>query len=51
MTVKTAIVALTLGLAPVAGLACQFHENQAQSCAPGAVWDAQVGQCVKQATS
>ncbi|MEX0279710.1 MAG: carbohydrate-binding module family 14 protein [Arenibacterium sp.] len=52
MTIKTAIVALTLTCLPVASFAmgCFDHKVQTQSCAAGTVWDADSRTCVKQVT-
>jgi len=52
MTVKTTLVALTLALAPTLGFAmgCSGGTHQAQSCAAGFVWDAELQSCTKQIT-
>lgn len=52
MTIKTALVAMTLCLSPAIGFAagCSDHKTQAQSCATGTVWDANLKSCVKQIT-
>ena len=52
MTFKTILIALSLTILPAASYAfCSGHEDQAQSCVPGTVWDAEAGTCVEQATS
>ncbi|MEX0282322.1 MAG: chitin-binding domain-containing protein [Arenibacterium sp.] len=52
MTIKTVVVAFTLTCLPVVGFAmgCSEGSHQAQSCADGAVWDAESQSCVKQIT-
>lgn len=51
MTFKTILIGLALTVLPAASYAfCSGHEQQAQSCAPGTVWNGVSGQCVKQAT-
>lgn len=52
MTFKTALVAATLALLPSLSFAmCSDHEQQAQSCASGMVWDSAQQACVKQVNS
>ena len=51
MTIKTFLTAAALTVLPALGYACPAHSNQAQSCAPGTVWDAAQEACVKQANS
>ncbi len=52
MTIRTALVALTLAVAPAVTLAggCFDREHQAQTCAPGHVWDSVQQSCIKQVT-
>ncbi|MBL4766636.1 MAG: adenylosuccinate lyase [Rhodobacteraceae bacterium] len=52
MTFKTILIGLALTVLPAASYAfCSGHEQQAQSCVPGMVWNAEAGTCVEQATS
>ncbi|MFC3118467.1 carbohydrate-binding module family 14 protein [Jhaorihella thermophila] len=52
MFVKTVIVTLCLAVLPAAAYAgCSSRGHQAQSCAPGTVWDAASQSCVKQVNS
>lgn len=52
MTVKTALAALALTLAPaLAHATCSERGHQAQSCAPGTVWDVNLQTCTKQVNS
>jgi hypothetical protein len=49
MTYRTIAAAIALTLAPVlAHAACSERGHQAQSCAPGTVWDAGQQTCVQQ---
>jgi len=52
MTIRTAFVALALILVPATSFAfgCSGRGHQAQSCAPGTVWDAALQTCIKQVT-
>ena len=51
MTFKTILIGLALTVLPAASYAfCSGHEQQAQSCSPGTVWDGEAGLCVEQAT-
>ena len=44
---KTALVALTFTLAPLAGIAAGCdHDRAAASCAAGMTWDAEKAACV-----
>ncbi len=43
--------ALTLASALSAQAACNWHEQQAMSCAEGSTWDAESKTCVPQTTS
>lgn len=49
---KLTLAALALVLAPSLALAlgCSSREHQAQSCAPGMVWDSVQQACVKAVT-
>lgn len=50
MTIKTIVAATALTVLPALGSAmCSGHSDQAQSCAPGSVWDATRQACVEQA--
>ncbi|WP_211299415.1 hypothetical protein [Pukyongiella litopenaei] len=54
MTIKTALVAFVLATTPAVSMAvggCSERDHQAQSCAPGTVWDAGQQLCVDQASS
>jgi hypothetical protein len=55
MPFKTILVALALSLAPALALAEGCHhatmQQEAASCAEGAVWDVEKGQCVLQPSS
>lgn len=52
MTLKTTLAALALTLMPAVSFAfCSGTEHQAQSCAPGSVWDADQQTCVEQTNS
>ena len=52
MPFKTLLVALPLALLPVLSHAgCSERGHQAQSCAPGSVWDVATQSCVKQVSS
>lgn len=52
MALKTAFITLALVALPaLASAECSWSKHQAQSCAPGSVWDAQSESCVKQITS
>ncbi|WP_109463778.1 carbohydrate-binding module family 14 protein [Albibacillus kandeliae] len=52
MTLKTVLSALALSLIPVISYAqCSGHEQQAQSCAQGFVWDVEQQACVDRASS
>ena len=53
MTVKTIAAAFVISCLPAISFAmgCSFGTHQAQSCAEGAIWDAQTQTCVKQVTS
>ncbi len=52
MTIKTLIFAAALVAIPAASFAyCSGRGHQAQSCAPGTVWDADSQSCVKQVNS
>lgn len=51
MTFKTILIGLALTVLPAASYAvCAGHDAQAQSCAPGTIWDVAAGICVQQAT-
>ena len=43
--------ALTLASAVSAYASCNWHEQQAMSCAEGTTWDTESKSCVPQATS
>jgi len=52
MKAKTLFAALAVTLLPAAGFAmCSERGHQAQSCAAGTVWDANLQTCVKQVNS
>ena len=53
MPLKTTLTALALALMPVLGAAegCSDRSHQAQSCAPGTVWDSESRSCTEQANS
>lgn len=52
MTIKTSLAALALTLIPAFAYAtCSARGHQAQSCAPGTVWDANAQTCIKQVNS
>ena len=52
MPFKTLIVSLSLSLLPAVSFAmCSGHEQQAQSCAQGMVWDSEQQACIDQASS
>ncbi|WP_425044204.1 carbohydrate-binding module family 14 protein [Primorskyibacter sp. S87] len=52
MKIKTLACALTLALVPaIAYASCSGRGHQAQSCAPGTVWDAGSQTCVKSVNS
>lgn len=52
MTFKALIAASILAALPaLAHASCSAREHQAQSCAPGWVWDANQQSCVEQANS
>ncbi|MBK0326945.1 adenylosuccinate lyase [Rhodobacteraceae bacterium F11138] len=52
MTIRTTILALALATAPALSFAmCADREHQAQSCAPGTVWDTNSQSCEPQANS
>lgn len=53
MTLKTLVAAVALTLIPALSFAmgCSGRGHQAQSCAPGSVWDANAQGCVKQISS
>ena len=55
MPFRTILVALALSLAPTLALAEGCHhatmQQEAASCAEGAVWDVEKGQCVLQPSS
>ena len=52
MTAKTALIALALITLPaLASAQCQCSKQQAQSCAPGTVWDSESSTCVEQVNS
>lgn len=49
MTIKTIVAAVALTVLPALGYAmCSDRSHQAQSCAPGTVWDAAQQACVQQ---
>ncbi|MCB1313741.1 MAG: hypothetical protein KDK29_18505 [Sedimentitalea sp.] len=49
MTLKTTLSALALIALPAISFAmCSERGHQAQSCAPGTVWDANTQSCVEQ---
>lgn len=51
MKVKTALAALALTVIPAMSFAmCGGHEQQAQSCSDGTVWDSESRTCVNQVT-
>lgn len=51
MTIKTALAALVLALAPAIASATCFgdHSQQAMSCADGMIWDEKTATCVEAA--
>jgi len=51
MMIKTFLSAAALVALPAVASACPAHTNQAQSCAPGMVWDSVQQSCVKQVNS
>lgn len=52
MKIKTAFASVALCLVPALGFAtCPYDEHQAQSCAPGTVWDSAQKTCVEQVNS
>lgn len=53
MHLKTTLTALALAVMPVLAAAegCFDGTHQAQSCAPGTVWDSESRSCTKQANS
>ncbi|TDK51276.1 carbohydrate-binding module family 14 protein [Antarcticimicrobium luteum] len=52
MTIKTLLIAASLIALPALSYAmCSEREHQAQSCAPGTVWDAAQETCVEQINS
>lgn len=51
MTIKTLFAALALTLLPAVSYAICADSHQAQSCAPGTVWDANQQTCVEQISS
>jgi hypothetical protein len=52
MTLKTIATALVLSTLPALSYAmCSDREHQAQSCAPGTVWDSTSQTCVEQINS
>ena len=52
MTIKTFLTAAALTALPALGYAmCSDRSHQAQSCAPGMVWDSAQQACVKQINS
>ncbi|MCA0872377.1 carbohydrate-binding module family 14 protein [Seohaeicola saemankumensis] len=52
MTAKTIILAAVLAALPALSYAsCSARGHQAQSCAPGTVWDSNAQTCVKQINS
>lgn len=52
MTAKTLLAALALTILPAVSYAfCSERGHQAQSCAAGTVWDANLQTCVKQANT
>ncbi len=52
MTLRTGLAALVLILVPALSYAyCSDRGNQAQSCAPGTVWDHATQTCVEQVSS
>ena len=51
MKIKTALASIALCLVPALGFACPYDQHQAQSCAPGTVWDAAQRTCVEQVNS
>ncbi|MCB1888502.1 MAG: hypothetical protein KDH20_12925 [Rhodocyclaceae bacterium] len=51
MKLKTTFAAIALSLLPLHAIAmCSGHEQQAQSCAEGTVWDDAAKACVNQVT-
>jgi len=53
MHLKTTLTALALAVMPVLAAAqgCFDSSHQAQSCAPGTVWDSESRSCTEQANS
>jgi len=52
MTLKTILTALALTVLPAVSYAmCSGHTDQAQSCAPGTVWDSATETCVDKVSS
>ncbi|MFV0513997.1 MAG: carbohydrate-binding module family 14 protein [Jhaorihella sp.] len=52
MSFKTVLTAMVLALTTTAAYAsCSARGHQAQSCAPGTVWDAGSQTCVEQVNS
>lgn len=52
MTLKAVLASLALTILPAVSYAmCAGHVDQAQSCAPGTVWDAATETCVDKVSS
>ncbi len=49
--IRTLLSALALVLMASAGLACEQHSKQTQSCAPGTTWDTETKSCAKSVNS